>query len=199
MRKTAAGYLTQPVVRILAKTRMSPNDLTWLGFGLTLGAVALIIFGHLFAAGFVVLAASFFDMLDGALARGTNQVTRFGSVLDSTLDRMSEAGLFLGIIVFYALNANPRSTMIILLAGIAMVASFLVSYVRARAEGAGFECEVGLLTRTERVVVLVLGLLLSRIDYALIIALGIIAALSSITVSQRLVYVWRQTRKSTTK
>lgn len=199
MRKTAAGYLTQPVVRILAKTRMSPNDLTWLGFGLTLGAVALIIFGHLFAAGFVVLAASFFDMLDGALARGTNQVTRFGSVLDSTLDRMSEAGLFLGIIVFYALNANPRSTMIILLAGIAMIASFLVSYVRARAEGAGFECEVGLLTRTERVVVLVLGLLLSRIDYALISALGIITALSSITVSQRLVYVWRQTRKSTTK
>lgn len=178
---------------------MTPNNLTWLGFGLTLGAVASIISGHLLAAGFVVLAASFLDMLDGALARGTNQVTRFGSILDSTLDRMSEAGLFLGILVFYALNTTPRSTMIILLSGIAMIASFLVSYVRARAEGAGLDCEVGLLTRTERVVVLVLGLLLSQIDYALVIALVIIAVLSSVTVGQRLIYVWRQTGKSTAK
>lgn len=198
-KRTVGGYLTRPVVRILAKTRMTPNDLTWFGFGLTLGAVALIIAGHLLAAGIVVLVSSFFDMLDGALARGTNQVTRFGSILDSTLDRMSEAGLFLGILVFYALNATPRSTMIILLAGIAMIVSFLVSYVRARAEGAGLDCEVGLLTRTERVVVLILGLLLSRIDYTLVIALGIIAILSSVTVGQRLVYVWRQTRKSTAK
>lgn len=196
VRKTAAGYLTRPIVRLLAKTRISPNDLTWLGFGLTIGAVALILSGHLFAAGVVVLAAGFFDMLDGALARGTNQITRFGSILDSTLDRMSEAALLLGILAFYALNTSPRSTVIILLAGVAMVVSFLVSYVRARAEGAGLECEVGLLTRTERVVLLVLGLLLSRIDYALISALGIIAILSSITVSQRLVYAWRQTEKN---
>jgi CDP-diacylglycerol---glycerol-3-phosphate 3-phosphatidyltransferase len=198
-KRTVGGYLTRPVVRILAKTRMTPNDLTWLGFGLTLVAVALVVSGHLLAAGFMVLLSSFFDMLDGALARGTNQVTRFGAILDSTLDRMSEAGLFLGILVFYALNATPRSTMIILLAGIAMIASFLVSYVRARAEGAGLDCEVGLLTRTERVVILILGLLLSRIDYVLVIALGIIAILSSVTVGQRLVYVWRQTRKSTAK
>lgn len=198
-KRTVGAYLTRPVVRILAKTRMTPNNLTWLGFGLTLGAVASIISGHLLAAGFVVLAASFLDMLDGALARGTNQVTRFGSILDSTLDRMSEAGLFLGILVFYSLNTTPRSTMIILLSGIAMIASFLVSYVRARAEGAGLDCEVGLLTRTERVVVLVLGLLLSQIDYALVIALVIIAVLSSVTVGQRLIYVWRQTGKSTAK
>lgn len=196
-KRTVGSYLTRPVVRILAKTRMTPNDLTWLGFCLTLGAVVLIILGHLVAAGLVVLVASFFDMLDGALARSTNQVTRFGAILDSTLDRMSEAGLFLGILVFYALNATPRSIMIILLAGIAMIASFLVSYVRARAEGAGLDCEVGLLTRTERVVVLILGLLLSQIDYVLVIALGIIAVLSSVTVGQRLVYVGRQTRKST--
>ena len=198
-KRTLGSYLTQPVVRILAKTRMTPNDLTWFGFGLTLGAVVLIIYGHLLAAGLVVLVSSFFDMLDGDLARGTNQVTRFGAILDSTLDRMSEAGLFLGILVFYALNATPHSTMVILLSGIALIASFLVSYVRARAEGAGLDCEVGLLTRTERVVVLVLGLLLSQVDYALVIALAIIAMLSSVTVGQRLVYVWRQTRKSTAK
>ena len=195
-KRTVGAYLTRPVIRILAKTRMTPNELTWLGFGLTLGAVVLIVSGHLLAAGLVVLFAGFFDMLDGALARGTNQVTRFGSILDSTLDRMSESGLFLGILVFYALNDTPRSTIIILLSGIAMIASFLVSYIRARAEGAGLECEVGLLTRTERVVVLVLGLLLSQIDYVLVIALGIIAILSSVTVGQRLVYVWWQAGKT---
>jgi len=198
IRKTTANYLTQPIIRLLAKTRMTPNDLTWLGFGLTIGATALILSGHLFAAGFVVLAAGFFDMLDGALARGTNQVTRFGSVLDSTLDRVAEAMLFLGILAFYALNTNPHSTMIILLASIAMIASFLVSYVRARTEGVGLECKVGLLTRAERVAVLVLGLLLSQIDYVLIITLVIIAILSLITTSQRLVYVRQQTKKTKT-
>jgi CDP-diacylglycerol--glycerol-3-phosphate 3-phosphatidyltransferase len=166
-----------------------------LGFGLTIGAATLIFSGYLFAAGFIVLIAGFLDMLDGALARGTNQVTRFGSILDSTLDRIAEAVLFLSILTFYVLNANPHSTTIILLAGIAMITSFLVSYVRARAEGTGLKCEVGLLTRAERVMVLVLGLLLSQINYALIIALVIIAILSLITVKQRLVYVWRQARK----
>ncbi len=195
IRKTTAEYLTQPFVQLLAKTRMTPNGLTWLGFGLTIGAATLIYSGYLFAAGFIVLAAGFLDMLDGALARGTNQVTRFGSILDSTLDRMAEAVLFLSILAFYVLNANPHSTTTILLAGIAMITSFLVSYVRARAEGTGLKCEVGLLTRAERVMVLVLGLLLSQINYALIIALVIITILSLITVKQRLVYVWRQARK----
>ncbi len=163
---------------------------------ITLGAAVLIVSGHLFAAGFVVLVAGFFDLLDGALARRTNQTTPFGSILDSTLDRVSEAVLFLGILVFYTLNSGPRSTAVIPLAGVAMIGSFLVSYVRARAEGAGLECKVGLLTRAERVGVLVLGLLLSQFDYVLIVALVIIAVLSLITVSQRLVHIWHQSTKS---
>ncbi len=191
VRKTVAYYLTQPAVRLLAKTPVAPNAISWFGFLVTAGAAALIITEHLFAAGFVVLIAGFFDMLDGALARSTNRTTQFGAVLDSTLDRLSEAALLLGILVLYAREQSAAGVLIV---GLALVGSLLVSYIRASAEAQGLECLVGLFTRAKRVVVLALGLLLSQIDYALIIALAIIVVFSFITVSQRLVYVWRQTK-----
>lgn len=191
-RKTIAYYLTQPVVRLLAKTPIAPNAVSWFGFLLTAGAAALIITEHLFAAGFVVLIAGFFDILDGALARSTNRTSRFGAVLDSTLDRLSEAVLLLGILVLYA---REQSAIGILVAGLALLASPLVSHIRAKAESLGLECQVGLFTRAERVIVLALGLLLSQFDYALIAALAIIVVFSLITVTQRLLYVWRQTKK----
>ncbi len=196
VRKTVAYYLTQPAVRLLARTSVTPNTITWFGFLVTVGAAALIITGHLFAAGFVVLSAGFFDILDGALARSTNRITQFGAVLDSTLDRLAEAVLLLSILIFYVLRANERPVIVVSLVSIALIGSFLVSYVRARAEALGLECQVGLFTRAERVVVLALGLLLSQIDYALIIALSIIVVFSFITVSQRLIYVWQQAKKS---
>ncbi|GAH82948.1 unnamed protein product, partial [marine sediment metagenome] len=87
-RKVVACYLTEPAVRLLARTPITPSAITWFGFLVTVGTAALIITEHLFAAGFVVLIAGFFDMLDGALARRTNQTTRFGAVLDSILDRL---------------------------------------------------------------------------------------------------------------
>jgi CDP-diacylglycerol--glycerol-3-phosphate 3-phosphatidyltransferase len=191
--KALAYRLTEPVVRFLSRTPITPSAITWFGFLLTAGAAALIITGHLLVAGFVVLIAGFFDMLDGALARRTNQATRFGAVLDSTLDRLSEAVLLLGILVHYA---GEQSTTGILLVGAALIGSLLVSYIRARAEALGLECQMGLFTRFERVIVLVLGLLLNQIDNALIIALAIIAAFSFFTAGQRLVYVWRQTKNS---
>jgi len=191
VRKAIAYYLTQPVVRLLVRTSITPDAITWFGFLLTVGAAALIITGHLFAAGFVVLLAGFFDILDGALARYTNQTTGFGAVLDSTLDRLSEAVLLLGILVLYA---REPSIAPILLVGFALLGSLLVSYIRARAEALGLECQVGLFTRAERVIVLALGLLLNQIDNALIIALAIIVVFSFITAGQRLVYVWRQTK-----
>ena len=191
-RKTIAYYLTQPVVRLLAKTPIAPNAVSWFGFLLTVGAAALIITEHLLAAGFVVLIAGFFDILDGALARGTNRTSQFGAVLDSTLDRLSEAVVLLGILVLYA---REQSAVGILVAGLALLASPLVSHIRAKAESLGLECQVGLFTRAERVIVLALGLLLSQFDYALIAALAIIVVFSLITVTQRLLYVWRQTKK----
>ena len=109
---------------------------TWFGFILILGAAVLAGLGHLFAAGWVMLASGFLDIIDGALARGTNQVTRFGAVLDSTLDRASEALILLGIAAYYLFfKAVGHFEWIVLLIGLAMMGSFLVSYVRARAEG----------------------------------------------------------------
>jgi len=191
-RKTAGNRLTRLIVQLLAKTPVSPDVITWTGFILTLGAAALIITEHLFAAGFVVLIAGFFDMLDGALARMTNKVTRFGGILDSTLDRLSEAVLLLGILVVYA---REQSMLGIIFVGLTLISSLLVSYIKARAEALGLECEVGLFTRPERVVVLAIGLLLYQIDNALTVVLGIIMVFSFFTVGQRLLHVWRQTVK----
>ncbi|MFC2042129.1 CDP-alcohol phosphatidyltransferase family protein [Chloroflexota bacterium] len=191
IRNSTAHYLSQPAAKLLAKTPVTPDSLTWFGFLLSLLAGVLIITGNLFVAGFVVLIAGFFDMLDGALARLINRTTRFGAVLDSTLDRIAEAVILLSLLVLYA---QEQSVLGSLLVGITLLGSFLVSYVRARAEALGIECKAGLFTRPERVIILALGLLLSRIDYALIITLAVIAALSFFTAIQRLIYAWQRTR-----
>lgn len=190
-RKVTSDYVTQPAVKLLARTPITPNTLTWLGFWITVGAAALVITENLFAAGFVVLVAGFFDMLDGALARTTNRVTRFGGILDSTLDRLSEAVLLLSLLVIYARGQQVAESLLI---GVALLGSLLVSYIRAKIEALGMECKVGLFTRPERVIILALGLLLSQFNYALVIALVIITFFSFFTVGQRLLYAWRQTR-----
>ena len=191
--KVIAYYLTYPAAQLLARTAISPNTITWLGFLITLSAASLIATGYLFAAGWVVLIAGFFDILDGALARHTNKVTSFGAFLDSTLDRLSEIVILLGILLLSL--QQQQAGLIILLTYLAMIGSFLVSYTRARAEALGIACEVGFFTRAERVVILSLGLLLSHINYALIVALALIALFSFITTGQRIVYSWRQTKK----
>ena len=190
-RKVTASYLTQPAARLLAKASITPNAITWFGFLLTVFAAGLIITENLFAAGFVVLVAGFFDMLDGTLARLTNQATRFGAVLDSTLDRFAEAVLLLSILVIYARGQLVTESLIV---AIALLGSLMVSYIRARAEALGIDCKAGLFTRPERVIVLALGLLLSQINYALTIALVIIVFFSFFTIGQRLFYIWQQTR-----
>ena len=194
LRKSTSSCLTEPIVRFLVKTHITPNTLTWLGFSIALVAAVVIATGHPFIAGFIVLAAGFFDMLDGALARHTGRVTPFGAVLDSTLDRVSEAVLLLGVLIFYLLSGN-QPTLGILFVSLALIASPLVSYLRAKGEALGIECRVGLFTRPERVIALAIGLLASRvIDYALIIALVVIAVFSFVTAGQRLLYLKRQTK-----
>ena len=191
-RKATSDYFTQPVVKVLARTPVTPNTITWLGFWVTVVAAVLVVTGNLFAAGFVVLFAGFFDMLDGALARLTNKTSSFGAALDSTLDRLSEAVLLLAVMVQYT---QHQSYWYVLLAGAALIGSFMVSYIRARAEGLGLQLLEGFFTRADRVVVLALGLLLSQINGILAIALGIIAVLSFVTAGQRLFLVWQKTRK----
>jgi CDP-diacylglycerol--glycerol-3-phosphate 3-phosphatidyltransferase len=200
MRKTASVYVTDPIVSALARTPITPDIITWIGFFITVGAAVLIALDYLIAAGAVVLFAAFFDMLDGALARRTDRVTVFGGVLDSTLDRLSEGMLFLGVLALFSLRGSdfpallrpgPHVDIGIMLVGIVLISSMLVSYIRARVEATGLTCTVGIFTRPERIIVLALGLFINQIE----IALGIIAALSLFTAGQRLYCVWRQTKQ----
>ncbi len=176
---------------LLARTHVKPNMVTWFGFFIILAAAALAGTGHLFASGWVMLLSGFFDIIDGALARHTNQVTRFGGVLDSTLDRLSEAAMLLGITAYYLFNPEVFNEWIILMIGLTLTASFLVSYIRSRAEAAHIDCQVGIFTRTERVVILALGLLINQLTIILII----ITVLSVVTVIQRLLHVYQGAKK----
>jgi len=190
-RNSISNRVTQPIVNLLARTPLTPNAVTWLGFCINIGAAVLVVTEHLFAAGFVVLIAGLFDMLDGALARVTKRVTRFGGILDSTLDRLSEAVVLLALLAVFAREQQVAESV---LAGAALLGSLMVSYLRAKMERLGIECKVGLFTRPERVIVLALGLLLSQFDYALVTALAVITFFSFFTAGQRLYYAWRQTR-----
>lgn len=190
-RKALARYVTGPIVHLLAKTPVTPNTLTICSLLVTLVAAVLIVFNQLIAAALVMLFASFFDILDGALARSTNRVTKFGAALDSSLDRLAEAAIFIGLTIFYAIDGSILG---VALSGAAMVTSLMVSYTRARAEGLGIDCQVGIFTRSERIAALVIGLLLSHFGIILTGILMLIIVLSSITVGQRLYHIWKNTR-----
>jgi CDP-diacylglycerol--glycerol-3-phosphate 3-phosphatidyltransferase len=107
IRRTLANSVTPPLARFLARTPLTPNVMTWLGFIVNIGAAVLVGTGHFLAAGFVMGAAGIFDMLDGALARLTGRVSRFGGILDSTLDRLSEAVVLLACCGRSAAGASP--------------------------------------------------------------------------------------------
>lgn len=180
-----ARHLAAPVVNMLSRTQVTPNTLTVIGFLISVGAAAAIAEGFLLIGGLVVLFAGLFDLLDGPLARTKGQATRFGAILDSTLDRLSEAAVLLGVLLYFLLGDG--STWGPPLAYAALAGSFMVSYLRARAEGLGIDCEVGLFTRAERVVVLSVSLIIGQwIDMAVLVALGILTALCFFTVIQRL-------------
>jgi CDP-diacylglycerol--glycerol-3-phosphate 3-phosphatidyltransferase len=177
--------MTGGLSRLLARSGLSPNAVTVIGFLITVAAAWITTTGELFIAGLVVLFAGFFDMLDGALARATGRVTRFGAILDATLDRLSEAALFIGIMVYYAPDGNTAA---VVLAGATLAGALTVSYLRARAEATGLEGKEGLFTRPERVITLAAGLLTGWLIPALIV----ICVLSYVTVIQRLAGAYRQ-------
>jgi CDP-diacylglycerol--glycerol-3-phosphate 3-phosphatidyltransferase len=190
-RKAIAEYIDGPIVKVLSRTPLTPNIITWAGFVITIAAGALIVTEYLLAAGILVLVAGLFDMLDGALARATGKTTRFGAILDSTLDRLSEAILLVTLLAVFAKYGQVAES---ILAAVALVGSLTVSYIRARMEGLGIECKAGLFTRPERVIILALGLMLSQFDNALLITLSVITFFSWITVIERMTYAWKQTR-----
>ena len=191
-RKFIAQGITKPIIGAIAKTPLTPNLITAIGFIITMGAGALIVTDYWLAAGIVVLVAGLFDMLDGALARATGKTTRFGAILDSTLDRVSEAILLVSLLAVFAKDGLVTEC---ILAGVALVGSLLVSYIRARMEGLGVECKAGFFTRPERVILLALGLMLSQFNYAMLTTLAVLTFFSWFTVIERMVYAWRKLKE----
>ncbi|MCL4459844.1 MAG: CDP-alcohol phosphatidyltransferase family protein [Chloroflexi bacterium] len=173
------------VARGIARTGLSPDALTILGFLLNVLVAAIIASGQQLIGGTLVLLVGAFDILDGALARVTQRMTTFGAFLDSTIDRYSEAVIYFGLLVLYAGRGHEA-----LLIYAVIVGSLMVSYTRARAEGLGLRCEVGLFARPERVILLGLGLLLNQVY----LTLWVLAILVNLTAVQRVLYVWRTTR-----
>ena len=154
-----ASRIIGAMVRGLARRRINPNLLTVIGVLINVCSGLLFGLGYFFWAGVILIVANLFDMLDGQVARRTGQVTRFGGFLDSTFDRISDMAAFVGLMTFYARDTEHHSTLNVLLAGLALVGSVLVSYASARAESLIPKCDVGFLRRPERVVLLIIGAL----------------------------------------
>ena len=168
-----------PLAALLHRLGASADQISVTGFVLNVAAAALVVTGDLAAAGALYLFAGLLDLLDGVLARTSGKPTRFGAFLDSTLDRASEGVVFAAIGYRFAAEGSAVDAGIVVLA---LLGSFLVSYVRARAEGLGAECRVGIATRAERVVLVALGLLSGMLPEAI----RLVALLTAVTVAQRI-------------
>ena len=193
LKPTVGKALSETPAKLLAKAHLTPNALTIIGLLFNVFTGWVLATGHLFVGGFLVLFSGWFDMLDGAMARITGKTSRFGALLDSSVDRLSEAALFGGLIFFYS---DRGDTLEVVLAYAAIIGSIMVSYSRARAEGLGLKGDVGLLARPERIVILTLGLLLSEVTMtAIVVALGVLAIGANLTALRRLIYAWQQSRK----
>jgi len=189
------------LVRSLVRLNPNPNLLSLIGLGINLWAAVLYAVGSFFAAGLVMILANIFDMLDGRVARRTGRVTRFGAFLDSSLDRLSDMVVFLGIIIYYTRDTEHHSTLYAALTGAALIGSVMVSYTSARAESLIPKCDVGFLRRPERVVLLIIGSLTvwpgstSPFLNKMPATIWLMTILSYWTFLQRLYHTWHHLRK----
>ncbi|MDX6618218.1 MAG: CDP-diacylglycerol---glycerol-3-phosphate 3-phosphatidyltransferase [Gaiellales bacterium] len=183
-----ARQLASRSVRVLGASRVTPNQLTALGFALNLVSAVLVYQETYIAAAAVFLVGSIIDILDGALARSRGQATPFGAFIDSTTDRISEGAVLCAATLVFARHGETWPVAAVF---VALVASFLVSYTRARAEALGLEGKAGLMGRAERVVLLA-AILLAAPWGALPYGIALLAALASGTVAQRIFSVHKQ-------
>ena len=193
-----SGWLLQKIVNGLAISRISPNALTFIG--LLINIVAAVFFGYaraenatrmFFYAGLVIIGAGLFDMVDGRVARQTNQVSVFGAFFDSVMDRYSDVALFFGLLVHYA---RGQRLLYVVLVAFVMTASLMVSYTRARAEALIGTCKVGFMERPERIVLVIIGALFNRWG-VMAPSLWVLALLSTITVIHRIRYTYLETER----
>jgi CDP-diacylglycerol--glycerol-3-phosphate 3-phosphatidyltransferase len=175
---------------ILAGLGLTPNAITTVGLVLNVLVALIIARGDQVLGGVLLLIASGFDMLDGAVARASGSITKFGGFLDSTIDRYSDAVVYGGVLVYVLSTPDYHIGAVLVFA--ATVGSLLISYARARAEAAGFRASVGLLARPERVLVLSLGLIFGQ----LIPVLWLLTIGTHLTVLTRMAHVWRLSRSA---
>jgi CDP-diacylglycerol--glycerol-3-phosphate 3-phosphatidyltransferase len=185
---TGCNKILLLIVRGLALSKIHPNVLTFLGLLINIAAAALLAGGRFRTAGLVIIGAGLFDMVDGRVARETNQVTRFGGFFDSVIDRYSDLALLIGLLVWYGSINRP---FYVVLTAIVMMGSIMVSYTRARAENFIPTCKVGFMERPERVVLLIIGALF----YRMAPVLWVIAVLSNLTVAHRMIFTWQETKR----
>ena len=179
-------WLVEKLASGLAATRIHPDLLTWLSLFLNTWAGAFFAAGRFAAAGAILIAAGFCDMMDGPVARRQGRVTEFGSFLHSILNRYADLVLFLGLLVYYA---RVNRFLYAVLAGVAMAGAVMVSYAQARAESLIEKCRVGFWERPERIVLMILGALVNRMPLVLwILAIG-----PNVTVIHRILHTWSQT------
>jgi phosphatidylglycerophosphate synthase len=182
----------EALITALGRTPLTPNQVTVVGLALTFFASGLVAFGQLRWAGIVLIFAGTCDIIDGALARTTKAAYPYGAFLDSTLDRYSEGAVYLGLAAYCITVDGPLQRWLVLATLAALAGSFLVSYVRARAQSLGFTCKSGLFQRPERVVVTVIGLIIG--GPVLYVVVFLLAIVTNITALQRIREVWLQGR-----
>lgn len=182
-----ANRIIRLIVRGLALSRINPNVLTFFGLVINMVAAAFLATGSFRIAGGIIIFAGLFDMVDGRVARETNQVTRFGAFFDSVLDRYSDLALLIGLLVYY--GTINRASYVVLTA-VVMTASVMISYARSRAENIIPACKVGFLERPERVVLLIIGALFDRMAPVL----WVIAILGNITVIHRMMFTYHEAK-----
>ena len=204
MRMLLERYYEVPVSAGFDKLGFSPNGVTILGLIVTLISAIFISLGMFLVGGSVMLIGSALDLIDGGLARRLGKVSNFGALLDSVIDRFQEALVFFGVLIYFL--TGPCDSLMTgfdtcsigpVLAYSAFIGSVMVSYLRARAEGLGIDCKVGIMTRPERVIAVGIGLILSQwISIVILFVLVIITVLGLYTTIQRLVHSSVMLKKS---
>jgi len=183
-----ANRIIRLIVRALALSKINPNVLTFLGLVINMVAAAFLAVGNFRTAGCVIIFAGLFDMVDGRVARATNQVTRFGGFFDSVLDRYSDLALLVGLLVYYGTINRPSY---VVLTAVVMTASVMISYTRTRAENIIPTCKVGFLERPERIVLFIIGALFDRMAPVL----WVIAILGNLTVIHRMIFTYQESKR----
>ena len=188
-RRLLNNYVERPVASALASVGMTPNMVTFVGLAIAILGAWLISVGQWWGGDLIVLFAGIFDLFDGALARATGTASDFGALLDSTIDRVSEAVVFFGLLIYYVSDDDDLGAALVFAA---IIGSLMVSYMRARAEGLGIECKVGVMTRPERVAAVGFGLIIAHFFPVVMIAvLAVIATLTTLTAIHRLIHTAR--------